>query len=177
MTELLTLLSSGQTATTTAQGGNDIVSILTMLIPLALMVVIFYFLIIRPEKKRGKKMQEIRQPLLRNIALEKRGICKIKLIPIMLYKKREPLVCTFNLLWYIPVRKSILPRQHEAVSNKSHTKQDYSLNEKSIYNVSHFQHPPHLNILFTTPLGAIRYKYNSNYVKKYLSSQPITKKF
>ena len=30
-----------------------------MLIPLALMVVIFYFLIIRPEKKRGKKMQEM----------------------------------------------------------------------------------------------------------------------
>ena len=58
MTELLTLLSSGQTATTTGQGGNDIVSILTMLIPLALMVVIFYVLIIRPEKKRGKKMQE-----------------------------------------------------------------------------------------------------------------------
>ena len=53
MTELLTLLTSGQTATTTGQGGNDIVSILTMLIPLALMVVIFYFLIIRPEKKRG----------------------------------------------------------------------------------------------------------------------------
>lgn len=59
MTELLTLLSSGPTATTTGQGGNDIVSILTMLIPLALMVVIFYFLIIRPEKKRGKKMQEM----------------------------------------------------------------------------------------------------------------------
>ena len=59
MTELLTLLSSGQTATTTGQGGNDIVSILTMLIPLALMVVIFYFLIIRPFKKRGKIMQEI----------------------------------------------------------------------------------------------------------------------
>ena len=59
MTELLTLLSSGQPATATPQGGNDIVSILTMLIPLALMVVIFYFLIIRPEKKRGKKMQEM----------------------------------------------------------------------------------------------------------------------
>ena len=59
MTELLTLLTSGQTATTTGQGGNDIVSILTMLIPLALMVVIFYFLIIRPEQKRSKKMQEM----------------------------------------------------------------------------------------------------------------------
>ncbi len=59
MTELLTLLTSGQTASSTGQGGNDILSILTMLIPLALMIVIFYFLIIRPEKKRGKKMQEM----------------------------------------------------------------------------------------------------------------------
>lgn len=59
MTDLLTLLTSGQPATTTGQGVNDILSILTMLIPLALMVVIFYFLIIRPEKKRGKKMQEM----------------------------------------------------------------------------------------------------------------------
>lgn len=32
---------------------------LTMLIPLVLMVVIFYFLIIRPEKKRSKKMKEM----------------------------------------------------------------------------------------------------------------------
>ena len=66
MTELLTLLSSGQTATTTGQGGNDIVSILTMLIPLALMVVIFYFLIIRPEKKRGNSvvMKVVRKPTL-----------------------------------------------------------------------------------------------------------------
>ena len=60
MTDLLTLLTSntgsGQTAT---QGGTDILSVLTMLIPLALMIVIFYFLIIRPEKKRGKKMKEM----------------------------------------------------------------------------------------------------------------------
>ena len=60
MTDLLTLLTSntgsGQTAT---QGGTDILSVLTMLIPLALMIVIFYFLIIRPEKKRSKKMKEM----------------------------------------------------------------------------------------------------------------------
>ena len=60
MTDLLTLLAntpdSGKTAT---QGGTDILSVLTMLIPLALMIVIFYFLIIRPEKKRGKKMKEM----------------------------------------------------------------------------------------------------------------------
>ena len=58
MTDLLTLLTStgGQPPT---QGGTDILSILTMLIPLALMIVIFYFLIIRPEKKRSKKMKEM----------------------------------------------------------------------------------------------------------------------
>lgn len=60
MTELLKLLESNPNGSgLPAQGGNDIVSILTMLIPLALMVVIFYFLIIRPEKKRSKKMQEM----------------------------------------------------------------------------------------------------------------------
>lgn len=33
--------------------------ILTMILPLGLMVVIFYFLIIRPEKKRSKEMQNM----------------------------------------------------------------------------------------------------------------------
>ena len=60
MTDLLTLLTSNSTSGQTAtQGGTDILSILTMLIPLALMIVIFYFLIIRPEKKRSKKMKEM----------------------------------------------------------------------------------------------------------------------
>lgn len=34
-------------------------SIVTMLLPLALMVLIFYFLIIRPEKKRNKEMERM----------------------------------------------------------------------------------------------------------------------
>ena len=59
MTDLLTLLTSNGSGQTATQGGTDILSILTMLIPLALMIVIFYFLIIRPEKKRGKKMKEM----------------------------------------------------------------------------------------------------------------------
>lgn len=47
------------TSTGTSTGGNDIASILTMVIPLGLMVVIFYFFLIRPEKKRSKKMKDM----------------------------------------------------------------------------------------------------------------------
>ena len=59
MIELLELLSTGQTAQNTPAEGADLVSMLTMLIPLALMIVIFYFLIIRPENKRSKKMKKM----------------------------------------------------------------------------------------------------------------------
>lgn len=58
MTELIKLMD-GQVASGTPQQGTDMLGMLTMLIPLALMVVIFYFLIIRPEKKRSKKMKEM----------------------------------------------------------------------------------------------------------------------
>lgn len=56
MTELITLLA--QTATGTPDATNP-ASMLTMLIPLVAMIIIFYFLIIRPEKKRSKKMKEM----------------------------------------------------------------------------------------------------------------------
>ena len=60
MPELIKILeTAGQTANKTGQESNSILSMLTMLIPLALMIVIFYFLIIRPEKKRSKKMKEM----------------------------------------------------------------------------------------------------------------------
>ncbi len=56
MTELITLLA--QTATGTPDAASP-ASMLTMLIPLVAMIIIFYFLIIRPEKKRSKKMKEM----------------------------------------------------------------------------------------------------------------------
>ena len=55
---LYQFLSEASTATT-EEGGNTFVGILTMLLPLALMILIFYFLIIRPEKKRSKEMQDM----------------------------------------------------------------------------------------------------------------------
>ena len=51
----LTMISSAAETTDTANAA----SMLTMLIPLALIVVFFYFFIIRPEKKRTKEMQSM----------------------------------------------------------------------------------------------------------------------
>ncbi|CCY20081.1 preprotein translocase YajC subunit [Eubacterium sp. CAG:786] len=51
----LTMISSAAETTGTANAA----SMLTMLIPLALIVVFFYFFIIRPEKKRTKEMQSM----------------------------------------------------------------------------------------------------------------------
>ena len=42
-----------------AESGSFLVTMLTTIVPIALMVLIFYFLLIRPEKKRSKKMKEM----------------------------------------------------------------------------------------------------------------------
>ncbi|MCM1333713.1 MAG: preprotein translocase subunit YajC [Bacteroides sp.] len=51
----MTLLAATAADSTTGTG----TSMLLTFIPLALMLVIFYFLLIRPEKKRAKKMKEM----------------------------------------------------------------------------------------------------------------------
>ncbi|MBD5104019.1 MAG: preprotein translocase subunit YajC [Ruminococcaceae bacterium] len=48
-----------ETPTTTAEGGSLAATLLTTALPLVLMIAIFYFLLIRPEKKRSKKMKEM----------------------------------------------------------------------------------------------------------------------
>ena len=57
MNSTLALISQASAAGTQSAGGVG--SMLTMLIPLALIVVFFYFFIIRPEKKRTKEMQNM----------------------------------------------------------------------------------------------------------------------
>lgn len=52
-------LISNTAATASADAGTNIGSLLTMIIPLALIVAFFYFFIIRPEKKRNKEMQNM----------------------------------------------------------------------------------------------------------------------
>lgn len=60
MNQIFTVVSqstTGASGQTTTAGG--VLGILTMIIPLALMVLIFWLLIIRPEKKRTRQMQEM----------------------------------------------------------------------------------------------------------------------
>lgn len=59
---LLALMAQASTAADTEQAGG-ILSILTMIVPLALMVLIFWLFIIRPEKKRNKEMQNMLESL------------------------------------------------------------------------------------------------------------------
>lgn len=53
------LITISQAASGTQTPAATGLSLVTMLIPLALMVLIFWFLIIRPEKKRSKEMQNM----------------------------------------------------------------------------------------------------------------------
>lgn len=55
MLNFLTAVSTSGTATGTSQ--NTMMTLLTTVVPILLMVAIFYFLLIRPEKKRSKKMK------------------------------------------------------------------------------------------------------------------------
>lgn len=57
MTTLAVISTAASSADAT--GGVNVASMLTMLIPLALIIVFFYFFIIRPEKKRNKEMQNM----------------------------------------------------------------------------------------------------------------------
>lgn len=59
---LLNFISSANAAADPNQAGG-ILGILTMILPLGLMVLVFWFLIIRPEKKRSKEMQNMLESL------------------------------------------------------------------------------------------------------------------
>ncbi|MCM1166392.1 MAG: preprotein translocase subunit YajC [Lachnospiraceae bacterium] len=55
---LLNFISSATASADTTQAGG-LAAILGMVLPLGVMVLIFWFLIIRPEKKRNKEMQNM----------------------------------------------------------------------------------------------------------------------
>ena len=59
--DIITLMAA--TTADPSAGMNNWASILTMVVPLALMIVVFYFLLIRPEKKRAKKEKDMRENL------------------------------------------------------------------------------------------------------------------
>ncbi len=56
MVSTLAIISTAASGTTNAAGVG---SMLTMLIPLALIILFFWLFIIRPEKKRNKEMQDM----------------------------------------------------------------------------------------------------------------------
>lgn len=58
---LLNFMATSGTAASADQtpAGGGWLGMLTMLIPLALMVLVFWFLIIRPEKKRSRELQNM----------------------------------------------------------------------------------------------------------------------
>ena len=58
MNNFLIMMSQASAAGTDAVAGGAL-SILSMIIPLALMILIFWLLIIRPEKKRTREMQNM----------------------------------------------------------------------------------------------------------------------
>lgn len=53
------IATEGTTEVTDPIGGGGWLGMLTMIIPLALMILVFWFLIIRPEKKRTKELQNM----------------------------------------------------------------------------------------------------------------------
>lgn len=56
--DLITLLAATATDTTTGEV-STMQQLLVTFVPLALMLLVFYFFLIRPEKKRAKKMKEM----------------------------------------------------------------------------------------------------------------------
>lgn len=56
---LLNFMATSGTATAADQTTGGWLGMLTMIIPLALMILVFWFLIIRPEKKRTRELQNM----------------------------------------------------------------------------------------------------------------------
>lgn len=60
MSFLLPVLATASTDATTASSG---VMLLTSVLPFALLIVVFYFILIRPQRKRDKQTQKMRNNL------------------------------------------------------------------------------------------------------------------
>lgn len=117
---LLTLMA--QSTGGAASGGLSIASLLSMIIPFALIILIFYFLIIRPEKKRNKEMQE----MLNNIQVADEVITTGGIIGRVLSVKEDTvLIETGSDRTKIRVMKSAIAKNntaHEAVAEVEEAK-------------------------------------------------------
>lgn len=112
----LNLISDSADAAAAAAAGSQWASILMMVLPLVLMVAIFYFLILRPEKKRNKEMQE----MLNNIEVADEVVTNGGIIGRVLSVKEDTiLIETGSDRTKIRVLKSAIARNnthHEAAT-------------------------------------------------------------
>lgn len=112
----LNLISSSADAAAAAAAGSQWASILMMVLPLVLMIGIFYFLILRPEKKRNKEMQE----MLNNIEVADEVVTNGGIIGRVLSVKEDTiLIETGSDRTKIRVLKSAIARNnthHEAAT-------------------------------------------------------------
>ena len=118
---LLNLISTSSNASAAAAAGSQWASILMMVLPLVLMIGIFYFLILRPEKKRNKEMQQ----MLNNIQVADEVVTTGGIIGRVLSVKEDTvLIETGSDRTKIRVLKSAIARnntQHEAVTTEVET--------------------------------------------------------
>ena len=120
MTTLAVISTAASSADAT--GGANVASMLTMLIPLALIIVFFYFFIIRPEKKRNKEMQN----MLNSIQVADEVITNGGIIGRVLSVKEDTvLIETGSDRTKIRVLKSAIAKNntvHEAPAEEAHAK-------------------------------------------------------
>lgn len=117
----LNLISSAGDATAAAAAGSQWASMLMMILPLVLMIGIFYFLILRPEKKRNREMQE----MLNNIQVADEVVTTGGIIGRVLSVKEDTvLIETGSDRTKIRVLKSAIARnntQHETAAAEVET--------------------------------------------------------
>lgn len=118
---LLNLISASSQQQAAAVAGSQWASILMMVLPLVLMIGIFYFLILRPEKKRNKEMQE----MLNNIQVADEVVTSGGIIGRVLSVKEDTvLIETGSDRTKIRVLKSAIARnntQHETAAAEVET--------------------------------------------------------
>lgn len=128
MVSTLAIISSAASGTTNAAGGVG--SMLTMLIPLALIILFFWLFIIRPEKKRNKEMQD----MLNNIQVADEVITNGGIIGRVLSVKEDTvLIETGSDRTKIRVLKSAIAKNntmHEASAEAAPAKKKKGKDDK-----------------------------------------------
>ncbi len=128
MVSTLAIISSAASGTTNAAGGVG--SMLTMLIPLALIILFFWLFIIRPEKKRNREMQD----MLNNIQVADEVITNGGIIGRVLSVKEDTvLIETGSDRTKIRVLKSAIAKNntmHEAPAEAAPAKKKKGKDDK-----------------------------------------------